>query len=98
MAAPAAVRMRGCIQPSATHRPTVRGILMNIFAKLSVNGPDAHPLFQHLKAEQKGARGEEAIKWNFTKFLVGPEGAVLKRYGSGDTPESIGKELSPLLK
>ena len=69
-----------------------------LFAKLNVNGTDAHPLFQHLKAEQKGARGEEAIKWNFTKFLVGPDGAVLKRYASADTPESIGTELSSLLK
>jgi glutathione peroxidase len=68
-----------------------------LFAKLTVNGPDAHPLFQHLKAAQKGARGEEAIQWNFTKFLVGPDGVVLKRYASADTPERIGRELSPLL-
>jgi len=69
-----------------------------LFAKLNVNGTDAHPLFHHLKAEQKGARGEEAIKWNFTKFLVGPDGAVLKRYASADTPERIGAELDPLLQ
>ncbi len=69
-----------------------------LFAKVDVNGTDAHPLFQHLKAEQKGPRGEEAIQWNFTKFLVGPDGAVLKRYGSADTPERIGTELAALLQ
>jgi glutathione peroxidase len=68
-----------------------------LFAKLNVNGPNAHPLFQHLKAAQQGAGGEEAIQWNFTKFLVGSDGAVLRRYASADTPESIGRELSPLL-
>lgn len=63
-----------------------------LFAKVNVNGADAHPLFQHLKAAQKGPRGED-IQWNFTKFLVGPDGTVLKRYGSADTPERIGAEL-----
>jgi glutathione peroxidase len=65
---------------SSTYRVT-----FPLFAKLEVNGPGAHPLFQHLKAEQKGAQGKEAIQWNFTKFLVGPDGTVLKRYASADT-------------
>jgi glutathione peroxidase len=69
-----------------------------LFTKVSVNGTDAHPLFQHLKTEQKGPRGEEGIQWNFTKFLVGPDGAVLKRYESADTPARIGAELAALLQ
>jgi glutathione peroxidase len=69
-----------------------------LFAKLEVNGPGAHPLFQHLKAEQKGTQGKEAIQWNFTKFLVGSDGTVLKRYASADTPEKIGAELRVVLK
>ena len=69
-----------------------------MFAKIDVNGKDAHPLYQLLKTEQKGILGTEAIKWNFTKFLVGPEGAVMKRYAPNDTPEEIGKDLEPLLK
>jgi glutathione peroxidase len=59
-----------------------------------VNGPAAHPLFRYLKAQKKGLFGSEAIKWNFTKFLVGPDGAVLRRYGSSDTPEVIEKDLA----
>jgi glutathione peroxidase len=68
-----------------------------LFAKVEVNGSAAHPLFQHLQAAQPGPGGKEPIQWNFTKFLVGPDGAVLKRYGSGDTPERIGAELGPYL-
>ncbi len=60
-----------------------------MFAKIEVNGPGTHPLFALLKAARPGILGTEAIKWNFTKFLVGRDGAVLKRYGSGDTPESM---------
>lgn len=64
-----------------------------MFAKVDVNGENAHPLFQWLKGEKKGIFGTESIKWNFTKFLVGPDGHVIKRYGSGDTPEQIGKDF-----
>ena len=69
-----------------------------LFAKIDVNGKEAHPLYRLLKSEQKGILGSEAIKWNFTKFLVGPDGAVLKRYAPNDTPESIGKDLEGMLK
>jgi glutathione peroxidase len=69
-----------------------------MFAKVKVNGDDAHPLYRHLKAEQKGLLGTESIKWNFTKFLVGPDGTVLKRYAPTDTPEAIGKDLAQALK
>ena len=64
-----------------------------LFSKIKVNGPEADPLFIYLKSEKKGLLGLEAIKWNFTKFLVGPDGEVLKRYGSADTPESIERDL-----
>ena len=68
-----------------------------MFAKIKVNGDDAHPLYKYLKNEEKGILGTTAIKWNFTKFLVDKSGKVLKRYGSMDTPESIEKDLAPLL-
>ena len=64
-----------------------------LFSKIKVNGPDAHPLFAYLKSQKKGLLGSEAIKWNFTKFLVGPDGSVVKRYGSAQTPEQIEKDL-----
>ena len=69
-----------------------------MFAKIDVNGKDAHPLYRLLKSEQKGILGSEAIKWNFTKFLVGPDGTVMKRYAPNDTPEEIGKDLEGMLK
>jgi glutathione peroxidase len=68
-----------------------------MFSKIKVNGADAHPLYELLKSQKKGALGIELIKWNFTKFLVGPDGAVLARYGPGDTPEAIGKDVRRLL-
>jgi glutathione peroxidase len=69
-----------------------------MFAKIQVNGDGAHPLYRYLKSEKKGLLGSEAIKWNFTKFLVSPEGRVLERYAPTDTPESIGADLAPLLR
>jgi glutathione peroxidase len=68
-----------------------------LFAKVDVNGAGAHPLYQWLKSEQAGVLGTEAIKWNFTKFLVDGEGRVVKRYGSVDTPEKIAKDVAALL-
>jgi glutathione peroxidase len=64
-----------------------------LFAKIKVNGPDAHPLYRYLKSERKGVLGSGSIKWNFTKFLVGRDGTVLQRYGSKDTPETIEPEI-----
>lgn len=64
-----------------------------LFAKIDVNGPNAHPLYKYLKHEAKGLLGSEAIKWNFTKFLVDSAGSVRKRYAPTDTPESIKPEL-----
>ena len=68
-----------------------------LFAKIDVNGDKAHPLYQHLKSAQRGLLGTEAIKWNFTKFLVDKNGTVVKRYAPTDTPERIEKDLAPLL-
>jgi glutathione peroxidase len=68
-----------------------------LFAKIKVNGDDAHPLYKFLKAERKGLLGSEAIKWNFTKFLVDRHGNVVKRYAPQDKPESLEKDLQPLL-
>ncbi len=67
-----------------------------MFAKIKVNGDDAHPLFKFLKERQKGLLGTEQIKWNFTKFLVDRDGRVVKRYAPTDTPEKIGREIRPL--
>lgn len=69
-----------------------------MFAKIDVNGDDAHPLYRHLKSAKKGLLGTEAIKWNFTKFLVGPDGTAIKRYAPTDSPESIATDLAALLK
>ncbi len=60
-----------------------------MFAKIEVNGAGAHPLFQLLKAARPGVLGSEAIKWNFTKFLVARDGRVLHRYAPTDKPESL---------
>ena len=68
-----------------------------LFAKIDVNGPNAHPLYRHLKSEKKGFLGREVIAWNFTKFLVNKDGEVLRRYGSRITPEAIEKDLDALV-
>lgn len=68
-----------------------------MFAKIKVNGDDAHPLYNFLKNEQGGLLGMDFIKWNFTKFLVDKTGKVVKRYAPTDTPASIGKDIAALL-
>jgi glutathione peroxidase len=68
-----------------------------LFAKVDVNGAHAHPLYAWLKGEKAGIFGTEAIKWNFTKFLVDAGGQVVKRYAPNDTPEKIDQELDALL-
>jgi glutathione peroxidase len=68
-----------------------------MFTKIEVNGPRTHPLYQYLKQQQPGILGSEAIKWNFTKFLVDRQGQVCKRYGSVDKPESIEPGVAALL-
>lgn len=68
-----------------------------MFAKIKVNGDDAHPLYTYLKNEQGGLLGMDFIKWNFTKFLVDKTGKVVKRYAPTDTPAAIGKDIADLL-
>ena len=69
------------------------GVTFPLFAKVDVNGENEHPLFKWLKSQKKGIFGTAAIKWNFSKFLIDANGDVVKRYGSGDTPEAIEKDL-----
>lgn len=64
-----------------------------MFARIEVNGPRAHPLYQWLKEQKRGLFGA-SIKWNFTKFLVGRDGAVIARFGPTEKPEAIGKDVS----
>ena len=68
-----------------------------MFAKIEVNGDNAHPLYRHLKKEAKGLLGSEGIKWNFTKFLVDKHGKVVRRYAPTDKPESLEKDVVALL-
>jgi glutathione peroxidase len=68
-----------------------------LFAKIDVNGARAHPLYRWLKGEKAGVLGTEAIKWNFTKFLVDRAGRVVKRFAPSDTPEKIDKHVGEVL-
>jgi glutathione peroxidase len=68
-----------------------------LFAKIEVNGEHANPLYQFLKAARPGVLGTEAIKWNFTKFLVARDGAVLRRYAPADKPESLAAAIEAAL-
>ena len=72
-------------------------VSFKIFDKINVNGSSASPLFKHLKNEAKGVMGSEAIKWNFTKFLIDNNGSVIKRYSPQTTPDKIDKALSKIL-
>ncbi|MBV7485994.1 glutathione peroxidase [Bordetella sp. BOR01] len=68
---------------------TQYGVTFPVYAKIEVNGPGAHPLYRWLKGEKPGVLGTEAIKWNFTKFLVGRDGQVIKRYAPTDKPTAL---------
>lgn len=68
-----------------------------LFAKIDVNGAAAHPLYRWLKAEQPGILGTQAVKWNFTKFLVDRRGCVARRFAPRDTPEKVEEAVSALL-
>jgi glutathione peroxidase len=68
-----------------------------LFAKIDVNGSGAHPLWKWLKDEKGGFLGMDGIKWNFTKFLVGRDGKVIKRYAPTDTPASLEKDVEAAL-
>jgi glutathione peroxidase len=73
------------------------GVSFQMMEKIDVNGKNAHPLYAWLKEEAPGILGSEAIKWNFTKFLVGRNGQVIKRYAPQDNPESIASDIEAAL-
>lgn len=76
---------------------TTYSVSFPMFAKIDVNGASAHPLYRLLKNEAKGVLGTEAIKWNFTKFLVNRQGQVVSRHAPNDTPASLRGEIESLL-
>ncbi|HEY6133997.1 MAG TPA: glutathione peroxidase [Rubrivivax sp.] len=73
------------------------GVSFPMMGKVEVNGAAAHPLWKWLTAEAPGVLGTKAVKWNFTKFLVGKDGKVIKRYAPADTPESLAKDIETAL-
>lgn len=73
------------------------GVSFPMMAKTKVNGADAHPLWQWLKGQATGLLGSEGIKWNFTKFLVGRNGQVIKRYAPNDTPQAMRQDIEKAL-
>jgi glutathione peroxidase len=76
---------------------TSYSISFPMFAKIDVNGPDTHPLYAFLKHQAAGILGTEAIKWNFTKFLVGRDGRTVRRYASATTPEELAADIQKAL-
>lgn len=74
------------------------GVTFPMFSKINVNGEETHPLYRYLKSEQPGILGTEAIKWNFTKFLVDKQGNVVERFGSSTKPKELEEKLESLLK
>jgi len=73
------------------------GVTFPLFEKIDVNGKNAHPLFQHLKSEAPGLLGIQAIKWNFTKFLIKSDGSVFRRYAPQTAPADIIQDVESLL-
>ena len=73
------------------------GVSFPMMAKVKVNGSEAHPLWQWLKGEAPGLLGTQGIKWNFTKFLVGRDGQVIKRYAPNDAPDALRKDIEKAL-
>ena len=73
------------------------GVNFPLMSKVEVNGANAHPLYEFLKSAKPGLLGSEAIKWNFTKFLIGRDGSVLKRYAPQDAPEKMAKDIEAAL-
>ncbi|MFM6990417.1 MAG: glutathione peroxidase [Rhodoferax sp.] len=73
------------------------GVSFTMMSKVDVNGPTAHPLYQWLTKQAPGILGTQSIKWNFTKFLVGPDGAVRKRYAPTDKPADLVRDIEAVL-
>lgn len=73
------------------------GVDFRMFEKIDVNGPHAHPLYKYLTAKAPGLLGSEAIKWNFTKFLIDKQGDVVQRYAPNIEPQALAKDIEKLL-
>jgi glutathione peroxidase len=73
------------------------GVSFPMMAKIDVNGSTADPLYQWLSKEARGLLGSSAIKWNFTKFLIGKDGQVIKRYAPADPPATLAKDIEKAL-
>jgi glutathione peroxidase len=73
------------------------GVSFPMMSKVDVNGAAAHPLWRWLTSEAPGLLGSQAVKWNFTKFLVGRDGRVLKRYAPNDAPEALRADIEAAL-
>ena len=73
------------------------GVSFPMMQKIAVNGPEAHPLYRWLTSEAPGLLGSKAIKWNFTKFLVGKDGRVLRRYAPQDAPSKLARDIEAAL-
>ena len=69
-----------------------------MFGKLEVNGSEAHPLYKYLRSEAPGVLGTTGVKWNFTKFLVGPDGEVLERFSPKTTPAALEEAIEAVLE
>ena len=87
----------GSAEEIATFCEKNYGVSFPMFARIEVNGDNAHPLFQHLKKSARGVLGSEGIKWNFTKFLIDRDGNVIDRYAPATAPEAIAKDIEALL-
>ena len=77
---------------------TTYDVTFPMFAKVDVNGPSTHPLYELLKSARPGVLGTQGIKWNFTKFLVNGRGEVVARYAPADSPERIARDIGALLE
>ena len=73
------------------------GVTFPMFAKVEVNGPNAHPLYRHLTAARAGLFGSRGIKWNFTKFLIARDGTVVGRFGPLTSPKALTRRIESLL-
>ena len=87
----------GTAEEIASFCRTTFDVSFPVFAKVDVNGADADPLFERLKEDAPGLLGSRAIKWNFTKFLVGRDGRAVRRYAPQTKPEDIAPDIEALL-
>jgi len=76
---------------------TTYDVTFPMYRKIDVNGDNAHPLYRHLKSEAKGILGSQAVKWNFTKFLVGKDGKVIARFATATKPEELKADIEKAL-